>query len=383
MAGSSAKTPDITIQHGGFDEFLKVENQMVSLEDDVKLRYFVYYTLLQFMTLEKVTKCIAEDVMPMWIKAFTHFSVDPVNNYEILEKLGDRVMLGSFSKYILATIPDLNDESVIASMEKFYLTKPQQASFSQQMGLPKFARTNLGKGITTSVDIDEDLYEAFYGALVQVGDKVFAPGVGDVMGYNMLAYQFKNIDFTIDVSGLEYERVLKEIVEQLGDGVLKNITLEEPKSSQYIMTKDTKSRLKNIDKERNVNKTENSYQYPVVKYDDPSRGTMTLNRFAGKMALEMLQTYGITQKFALTESKKRSLLFLSRLIDPMLIKLKTYAVKGEEHPQWNLLIKNIDGNRKIAMLIVNVDGVKQILGRGVDETGVTAKKYAVQDFLSK
>ena len=67
---------------------------------ETDLRNFIYTTLAKFIPDEKVrTELVSEKAMPYWITAFTHESYDPLNNFEDLETLGDKMLKSVFIRY--------------------------------------------------------------------------------------------------------------------------------------------------------------------------------------------------------------------------------------------------------------------------------------------
>jgi dsRNA-specific ribonuclease len=135
------------------------------------------------------------DNLNVWIQAFTEDSYDPVNNYDVLENLGDTVIKNVFTDYLLQRFSDkiksgqINEKG-ISNLRLEYLSKPRQSEFSNRMKLPQYVRKN--KNLSVSIHIAEDLLESFYGALFRTGNNVKA-GLGYILCFNFTKVMFDDI----------------------------------------------------------------------------------------------------------------------------------------------------------------------------------------------
>jgi dsRNA-specific ribonuclease len=139
-------------------------------------------------------KYLTEEAMDTWSAAFTHISVDPRQgyNYEVLEYLGDRALKWAFGKYINRRFPEL-DQDGLTGVETTYMSKTFQPIFAKRMGLAKYA---LLAGSYVPDDVQEDLFEAFMGALEKVSDQI-VDGLGIINIYNFIVYFFNGYEFDL------------------------------------------------------------------------------------------------------------------------------------------------------------------------------------------
>jgi len=163
-------------------------------------------------------KMVSDDAMKIWEFVFTHETYNPNlgENYEEYEKLGDAVMAHNFIKYLMKRFPKI-DKKEISEMKNFYLSKPEQARVSLSLGLQKYVRS----GIKSTTHVFEDLLEALFGGLEEIGDKVFKFGAGNGLAFNLITYIFKNqkLDVAKVAKGNPKTQV-KQILEKLfGKGV--------------------------------------------------------------------------------------------------------------------------------------------------------------------
>lgn len=134
-----------------------------------------------------IDKLIDDESLIVWKKAFTHPSYDPNpgNNYEELELLGDLHLSSSFSKMLYSEFGDDPHEEVkpnqkrtisgmtnaeMSKLKSNILKKDVQGPMGRDLG---FADHILrAKNIYLVDGLFEDVLEAFFGALVTVGDDV-------------------------------------------------------------------------------------------------------------------------------------------------------------------------------------------------------------------
>ncbi len=111
-----------------------------------------------------------------WTVVFTHQSVNPTPraNYESFETLGDKVLSLSLVHHLFSDTSRTLDSNGLTDSHKEILSSVKQAAMASTMGLrtPGLVRT------TVSVDdkMLEDLYEAFFGCLFTVGNRLVEGG---------------------------------------------------------------------------------------------------------------------------------------------------------------------------------------------------------------
>ena len=147
------------------------------------------------------------EAMKIWKKSFTHKSWDrnKENNYELLEKLGDKVMGLTFNDYIIRIRPNVT-EGELTKLDHFYMAKADQGRAGRELGLAKFILLRYGLTLSDT----EDTLESYFGALFKVGKIILGSGPAYQLTENTLINIYGKI-----ISPTNFEEVTKEIV--LGD----------------------------------------------------------------------------------------------------------------------------------------------------------------------
>jgi dsRNA-specific ribonuclease len=128
---------------------------------------------------------VADDVMDIWVQAVTHqsYDIDPENNYEVLEFLGDSLLEPAFNLYVYNKYEAKLSQSELTNLKIHYNSKIFQSEVSTIMGLPNWVRQNeeviKQQKQKKNIHVSEDLIEAFYAALNQVSD-IIKYGLGFV-----------------------------------------------------------------------------------------------------------------------------------------------------------------------------------------------------------
>lgn len=142
-----------------------------------------------------------EDPMDIWIKAFTHSTYNPVENYESLETLGDSILKAAFVDWLVENFPKYSPKD-ISNMNSYYMSKPFQHKLARKEGFEQYI---LIIGINPSIHDLEDVFESFVGALYKVGNQFVGKGMGFIFATRYIGSIFDEIrkDGNLD------ERVLK------------------------------------------------------------------------------------------------------------------------------------------------------------------------------
>ena len=138
--------------------------------------------------------------MNVWVKAFTHSSIDYENNYESLETLGDKVLGGYFTNYcrnkFLVLGIDLSPDSY-TNLNNYYQDRTRQGQMSIKYKFMEYLRIKESARGTPEGDVDAkikgDTFEAFYGALFAIGNNIL-PGLGGVLVQNMVKFMYDKED---------------------------------------------------------------------------------------------------------------------------------------------------------------------------------------------
>ena len=163
-----------------------------------ELYQFLDLFLSRFISSSEIRKrLLNEQNFPVWEKAFTHKSYDPINSYEILEFLGDSAMELMFKMYLSERYANeitsgKIGEATLTNLKNVYIAKMYQAPISIEYRFPEFVRSR----VENTTHIAEDLIESFTGALVQTSNNI-KPGFGYINAYNFILWIFENRDIDL------------------------------------------------------------------------------------------------------------------------------------------------------------------------------------------
>jgi len=237
---------------------------------------------------ETITKIVNSQTLSIWKKAFTHETIDLNDNYEQLETIGDRVLELTFLKYLLTKFPELTPQE-ITELKSKYMSKVYQGTMSRKLGFGDWIR--VGNDVS-SLSILEDVFESFFGALFEIGDRVLGNGAGYVMSLKILALIFSDVQFDLSKSQGHPRSQIKEIFEMLKlDPEIQDITTTEKGTDVVIsITKRAMDDLVKMEKMK-----PNSPLVIGVGFGPYKTNAVNL---AYSNALEYLESIGITRAWA-------------------------------------------------------------------------------------
>lgn len=166
------------------------------------------------MKKEEIAKYLDIDRnMQKFVKAFTHRSFDPINNYEYFETLGDATLNKCVVWYFHRRFPELketeNPSYVLTTLKIHNVSKEIFSELSLELGLDKYIRyrdipdpKKQYKRVVIDQKLISDVFEAVMGCLEDVIDdteKIPCMGVAPV--YNILytaMNRVKNISLNIE-----------------------------------------------------------------------------------------------------------------------------------------------------------------------------------------
>lgn len=142
----------------------------------------------------EATANLFDDSVPDWHASYTDptWDADDGKNYEQNEKLGDSTAKTALYVYLIdagKTSGKHVSEHELTIAVNTILAKQEQARVSRALGLPKLLRTLYA---TVTVGQEEDMLEAFFGALYIAGEK--AGSVGQSL-CNMLMYYLIEVGY--------------------------------------------------------------------------------------------------------------------------------------------------------------------------------------------
>lgn len=173
---------------------------------------------------EKRKRYVSSKAMPTWIKAFTHQTFDPVNNYEELEFIGDKVLSLIFGDYNTRRFSGLTKDQ-LTELNSHYLSTEYLPNFSKSLG---FNRWVLIKDVSFAGSrIQEDIFEAYFGALYKIGNDI-GLGLGHNLCYKMAKGFFDSIDIDLKLAGGHATMKIPQMFQRLNlDPIQENATDNE------------------------------------------------------------------------------------------------------------------------------------------------------------
>lgn len=139
--------------------------------------------LLQLSHLKKkyIEILINDENLETYKKVFTHISIDPENNYEFFEILGDVTLNKSIVWYLKDRFPNLQNASgvkIIARLRINLVSKKNFSTIAEKLGFGKFIRADQEFIDNKMPSLLEDVFEAFFGATEFLIDSIVCHGAG-------------------------------------------------------------------------------------------------------------------------------------------------------------------------------------------------------------
>jgi len=159
---------------------MNIEQKIIRNKTPEETREFIRDLLTTISISPKYINIFTDDEsMKIFMKVFTHPSADPVNNYEILEYIGDGIIKGILSQYIPRRFPDLTtSEGKLSKVRRSLEQNKTLSKFALDLGFWDYV---VGDEETMNQKRNktlEDVYEAFIGALVEIIDMKIKRGIG-------------------------------------------------------------------------------------------------------------------------------------------------------------------------------------------------------------
>jgi dsRNA-specific ribonuclease len=260
------------------------------------------------MRSESISKYLDnKDNMKQLMSAFTHWSFDPVNNYEYYETLGDVTLNKCVVWYFHKRFPTIrtseNPSRIMTALKTKNISKFVFSKLSDFLKLENYIRYRpiLDKKKKKPVMIDNkmktDVFESLFGTLEDIiNNTEQMMGIGEVPVYNIVSTlidQVKNI--SLDIEDLVDDKSkISEIFSKY----------RETSEHQYIYKEVGKPNPNNpelADKFYQVSlklKFKNPYNpAETITYETPvkeSRKKLEAEKMVAKDALAFMKNYGIT-----------------------------------------------------------------------------------------
>lgn len=228
-----------------------------------ELREFIYDILRKYPKLNKknIDKLLTEHVMKEFKKVFTSPSVDPTNNYEFYEILGDSTANNCIVWYcqrrffsevesVITYKDSMSPLAIMGRLKQILASTKQFSNFATKLNFqPYISMSSTDKNIK----ILEDVFEAFLGCLVYFCDKIFDMHIGFSVVYAIIEKLMDQEDIKIDRDSLyEPKSQLNEDITKFRDNIRfyyehREIEKDVPTSGfisrAIIVEKDTGNRI--------------------------------------------------------------------------------------------------------------------------------------------
>jgi dsRNA-specific ribonuclease len=324
-----------------------------------------------------VNRLIETDKMPLWIRAFTHntIEVNLNNNYQIPEKIGDSLEASAFFLYLLQNYPEQATPQIYNEAKAQLLSKPFLGDLGQLVKMGSWVRID-SSVLTPS--IYEDVFESFSWALHESGDMV-KPGLGFMLvrKYMELFLDKIHFDFERAKFGLSKTAFIQRL-EQLKIQLDKHevVALGTGRKQQIILSDEAFEKL--------------SGYFPMIKQKIIGTGEGSSPKEAIEdaynKALRYIEAAGLTDARVKEIRSEQNLTFLEN-INPGLVKLvkSKYQKEGYKYVQFeNAKEINKYNNTTVILIGYKEDGkglvsVRLANGNGKNETD--ARIDACENYL--
>jgi dsRNA-specific ribonuclease len=156
-----------------------------------------------------------DESMKVYGDAFTSDLVDPVNNYQVLEMVGDLIGNKFIVNYMYQRFPQLNCSEgvkVVARLRINYGAKQSFSDIARKLGFWDFISATNDLRQRKMKPLLEDVFEAFLGATERIIDQRKRIGVGYAIVYDILASIFDDMDISLRYEDLYDSKTrLKEL----------------------------------------------------------------------------------------------------------------------------------------------------------------------------
>jgi dsRNA-specific ribonuclease len=157
------------------------------------------------VTTKYVKMLTDDDAMRVYGCAFTSEVVDPHNNYQVLEQVGDLAANKFINNYMYSRFPQLDctaGVAVVARLRIKYGAKNSFAEIARKLGFWVFISATNDLRQRKMKPLLEDVLEAFIGATERILDRRKRIGVGYAIVYDILATIFDDMEISLKYEDL-------------------------------------------------------------------------------------------------------------------------------------------------------------------------------------
>ncbi len=316
--------------------------------------------------------------MATWIKCFTHSSVqdDESKNYESLETLGDAFLKFGFILFLYKKLGNSISAHYITTINSVYMSENwQQHPSKKTFGFRDWVWTN--DNVTNKTD--EDLLEAFIGAIHETGNNVKA-GLGAYLCSKFIDFFCSKIVFYSNLD--EYENKLtfvRQLIEEAygGQNYIEFKCSGAPPNAECkcFVIDEILQKLRNdgfnVKNPIGVGKAQKQKDAEKIAADN---------------AVNYLNSLGINRKWMEAKKKQRTILFedISKIEPELVLSIKEKLRKAKiPLDKVDLAEIHSGKNYRYNLVMINDDGIKIVLASGeIDSNKLQAKIKAVKKYLS-
>jgi dsRNA-specific ribonuclease len=318
-----------------------------------KLKNFLNKFLSKFIPDKSLIRnFLTEKSLKVFLRAFTSITVDPEENYERLEYIGDKMIASAVSLYLYQNFRNF-DEEALTDYFRYLTANNFYLKISRNLRLSEFIRiSNCAKKISKT-KVEEDIFESFVGALIEVSEDI-EKGLSFKIVYSFISYVFSIFPPPEDI---EEAFDKKTAVIQIF-GRFKSLGIEEPKEDSVETQEGYLFRLKLSEKEINFLRDKGFPNVPSILASTKNEIKKKAEVEAYKEAYKKLKELGITIKWAEDEKKK---LDFSLNVDESL--KQAFFEKMQEYSEYYFVTPKKLKEKKgtLVMLVAKKDGKKLIL----------------------
>ena len=237
--------------------------------DDFKM---LIINLLKMGNLKtKYIKILTEpDSMKLYGSAFTSEMVDPNNNYQVAEQVGDVAANKAIVVYMYKRFPELDCPAgvpIVARLRINYGAKQTFSEIARKLGFWPFISATNDLRKRKMKPLLEDVFEAFLGTTERIIDDRKCVGVGYAIVYNILSSIFDKMDISLRFEDLyDAKTRLKELFDMFGSSL---------------------GPLVYVDKRDDMIQCSSVFRVEGGKYQEKPDGSVNKNRIIGGRYIEI------------------------------------------------------------------------------------------------
>ena len=184
------------------------------------------------VTTKYIKMLTEDDAMRVYGCAFTSEVVDPDNNYQVLEQVGDLAANKFINNYMYSRFPQLDCTAGVAVVARLRIKYGAKNSFSEiarKLGFWEFISATNDLRQRKMKPLLEDVLEAFIGATERILDNRKRVGVGYAIVYDILASIFDEMEISLKYEDLyDGKTRIKELFDT-HEGVLGPLVYKDQK----------------------------------------------------------------------------------------------------------------------------------------------------------